>query len=424
MVIWPDFIIKEVNLRQGLEKEIIFTKYYWFYFFYIAGFFTYAFWRLYKKLAKSTGLERLQIIYLLSGYALSANFAFVTNLVLPWLGFFSLNWLGQLFTVFIVAFTAYAILKYRLMDIRIIIKRAFVYFGIGVFVYSTLYAFDWYSSYNFGTAFSLPGYIAGVAFTIVFIFLFHVIDKTLKDISNKYFFASLYTYQETIQTLAEKLTNYIDLKKIIDLIVDTIQKTMQIQRTGVLLIDTHEKHIRYKVEKIIGFERTNGISLIQDNFLTDYITKTRKPLVREELSLLSHISKTLEDRQNFDRLNNLMKRIETSLCIPLLSGKKLIGMIVMGYKISGDAYTKEDLELLSTLSKQASIAIENARLYKTVQDLNKTLSQKVCVQKNIPQEKKLLKKSAKPLKPKSKIKPIKEKKLPISVNGKIEIYNP
>lgn len=72
-----------------------------------------------------------------------------------------------------------------------------------------------------------------------------------------------------------------------------------------------------------------------------------------------------------------MKRIEASLCLPLISRNELMGIIVLGSKISGDAYSKEDLELLDTLSKQAAIAVENARLYKEVQDFNKTLQQKV-----------------------------------------------
>ena len=53
MVAWPGLIIKEVNIRPGLEKEIIFTKLYWFYFFYTAGFFSYGFLRLFKNIRKA-----------------------------------------------------------------------------------------------------------------------------------------------------------------------------------------------------------------------------------------------------------------------------------------------------------------------------------------------------------------------------------
>jgi GAF domain-containing protein len=61
----------------------------------------------------------------------------------------------------------------------------------------------------------------------------------------------------------------------------------------------------------------------------------------------------------------------------MIFSNRLIGIIVLGSKISGDAYSSEDLNLLNTLSKQAAIAINNAMLYKEVQDFNKTLQQKV-----------------------------------------------
>lgn len=63
--------------------------------------------------------------------------------------------------------------------------------------------------------------------------------------------------------------------------------------------------------------------------------------------------------------------------MPLISNKKLIGIIVLGSKISGDPYTNEDLDLLNVLSKQAGIAIENALQYKQIQEFGETLQKKV-----------------------------------------------
>ena len=54
------------------------------------------------------------------------------------------------------------------------------------------------------------------------------------------------------------------------------------------------------------------------------------------------------------------------LCIPLIAKQKLIGIINLGVKGKGDMYTHEDLELLTTLSNQATVALENARLYEDI----------------------------------------------------------
>jgi len=72
-----------------------------------------------------------------------------------------------------------------------------------------------------------------------------------------------------------------------------------------------------------------------------------------------------------------MKRIEAALCLPLLIEGKIIGLIVLGNKLSGEPYSVQDIELLTTLSNQASIAFQNAKLYSQVQDLSQNLQKKV-----------------------------------------------
>jgi len=41
----------------------------------------------------------------------------------------------------------------------------------------------------------------------------------------------------------------------------------------------------------------------------------------------------------------------------------MLGFLVLGEKLSGDAYSQEDLDLLSTLANEGAIALENAQLY-------------------------------------------------------------
>lgn len=377
MIVWPGLIIKEVNIRPGLEKEIIFTQYYWFYFIYIFSLFNYSFFRLYKKFIQSVGIERYQILYVFLGVFFSTIPAFATNLVLPWLGYFSVNWLGQVCTIIMVTLTAYAILRYRLMDIRIVARKIFIFLGVAVFVYGAYYLTTWLYLEIFGGVFVSGTFLLGLLIAPVFALGFYGVDKGMKILANKYLFVSLYNYQETINNLTDELADYIDLDKIINLIVDTIKKTMQLDRAGVLLVNTEVSPIHYQVAKVVGFNESNGISLVQDNFLTKYLYKTKKPLVSDELIMLARDAKSPKDRQSFASLHEHMSHIEASLCLPLISNKKLIGIIVLGSKISNDAYTQDDLELLNTLSKQAGVTIENARQHKQIKEFGKTLQGKV-----------------------------------------------
>jgi signal transduction histidine kinase len=63
--------------------------------------------------------------------------------------------------------------------------------------------------------------------------------------------------------------------------------------------------------------------------------------------------------------------------LPVTSNSKPLGTLYVGVKRSGDSFTREDISLLKTFTKQAGIALEKASLYKQVEDYAKTLEEKV-----------------------------------------------
>lgn len=338
------------------------------------GLVVYSLFKLWQAYRMAQGVRRAQLKYifiaLVIGFA-GGSFSFFPVYKIDFYPILNL-------TVFLgILIVAYAILKYRLMDIRIVARKAFIYFGVAAFTYGMFYLVAWIYTQAFGSVFATTGYLAGLIIAPTFVLGFYSLGKVLLKIANKYFFAGLYSYQATIAKLSEELNYLTNLKEIVDAIVDTIKNTMQLERAGVLLIDETKKPIHYQVAKILGFKEENGINLVKDNFLTRHLQKTQVPLVREELDFLIREAKTQTDKQGFLRLKSQMTRIEASLGLPLMSSNKLIGIIILGPKLSGDAYTKEDLELLNTLSFQAGIAVENARLYKEVQDFSKILQKKV-----------------------------------------------
>ena len=334
----------------------------------------YATYLLYKTFHHSTGIIRSQIKYVLLGFALgfiagSTNYLLWYRIPVPPVA----NILGSVY----VAGMAYSIIRYRLMDIRIVFQKILTYLIIAAFAYGYFYAVTSLNNSLFGGVFIKGAYLLGIPLALAFSIIFAPFQRLLQKITKRYLFSDLYNAQETINNLANKLTTIIDLNQIIDLVVDTIKNTMNLERSGVLLADEQAGVVKYKIAKVVGFDEHNGISLVQNNFLTQYLEQSQKILIREELEFLITDAKNTKDKEGFTNLKQHMTKIEASLCLSLISSNKLIGIIVLGNKMSGDAYSKEDLDLLNILSKQASVAIENARLYKQVQDFNKNLQEKV-----------------------------------------------
>ena len=61
---------------------------------------------------------------------------------------------------------------------------------------------------------------------------------------------------------------------------------------------------------------------------------------------------------------DILRSAGIDLCLPLISMNRLIGIILMGPKASGEPFSKEELAFLASITPQIGIALENALLYK------------------------------------------------------------
>jgi signal transduction histidine kinase len=124
---YPEFLIKEIGINNGY-KMIIFGPGLILFSIFIVGYFFASFVMLFRKLFKSNGLYRTQLIYIFLGTFIASVIGVTTNLILPALGYFQLFWLGPVATVIMVGFIAYAVLKHHLFNVRVITAEVFTFF--------------------------------------------------------------------------------------------------------------------------------------------------------------------------------------------------------------------------------------------------------------------------------------------------------
>lgn len=271
-----------------------------------------------------------------------------------------------------VLIMGYAISRYRLMDIRFVLGRGAVHLlsittivGFASVLMNLNGLLEQPLSYN----------LSGILIIILSIISFQPVFNFFEKIASKYFYYTFYNYQKVLKDLGKRMTRILELDKLSAMIVNTLLTTMKLDRTVVLLKNSETKH--YQIQKNIGFREENGISLVKDNFLTDWLEKNQKPLVYEELSLIIRDTPKGEEKTNLENLKANMKTIEAALCLPLYIEERIIGMIVLGNKISGDPYSEQDINLLTNLSLQASIAFYNAKLYSEIRNFGEKMENEV-----------------------------------------------
>lgn len=319
-----------------------------------------------------TALKYYQAKYLLLAIIIY-TFASSDFLVNYGIEFYPLGFIAIFIFLLIIG---YSIAKYRLMDIRIAIRSFIVYSStiiiLILFIFGILYIINYYKNYQFDQSLIF----FNLVITMLALLFFTPIKIFIEKMVNRNIFKTLYTSRQALDELTSKTTSIIELEKLMLMIVGTVKKALGLNRAGILLFDS--KTDNYQVGNVSGFKLENGISLVRSNYLTEKLEKQKSILLLQELETeVNNTAIGQEVSVNIKKLVTNMKRIEASICIPLIFKEKLIGILVLGEKISNEAYTKEDLIMLNILGKQTTVAIQNAKLYKEVQNFNKTLQKKV-----------------------------------------------
>jgi signal transduction histidine kinase len=83
------------------------------------------------------------------------------------------------------------------------------------------------------------------------------------------------------------------------------------------------------------------------------------------------------DAEIREACRDVFDTLEVELLVPILYGTELLGVIAVGRKLSGERLDAPDRSLLRTLANQSAIAIENAKAYDEIAQLNETLEARV-----------------------------------------------
>ena len=68
-----------------------------------------------------------------------------------------------------------------------------------------------------------------------------------------------------------------------------------------------------------------------------------------------------------------MKRLQAGAVVPLVVENRLEGVLALGYKLSGEPYSQQDVGLLVALASQVAVALKNAQLYQEVWEVKRYL---------------------------------------------------
>jgi PAS domain S-box-containing protein len=321
-----------------------------------------ALFTLWRTIRSAAGVRKLQLRYLLLGILLGGAGAITTNLVIPLLWKTSkYSVLGPYFSLLVVSFSAHAIIRHRLMDIRVVIRQGAVYVSAIVASVSVFLAIAEVYKRASGLDTSQIPLAEALVLSIVVAIVFQPLKSWIQRSFNRYVYREKYDFQRTLRESSRQLSSTLDLESLLQYLGVIIQGIFKAEGVTVYLRDLRRRS--YVARQSLGAldsRKTDNTSAISEaSAIARFMSQERRPLVHEDA-----IREPADSLAQAAALE--LRTLAGDAAFPLIDEHSLAGMLVVGPKRSGDPYFAEDVDLLSTLVSQAAVAMKNAYLYREV----------------------------------------------------------
>ena len=259
-----------------------------------------------------------------------------------------------------------SIVRYRLFDVNVFVKKAAVYgvvaTGTTIVVGGVTWVIETYYDVKHLSALwaVMPATFLMTAFLSPF-------GQMLEELIQRIMFSKRRGCYQTLLGLSKSMIALLDFGKLVDTLVRGLVRGVPLTHAVLLIYDSGKNaYVPYREE--VSFDEEIAASPMRaDSTIALWLQRTGEILVKDEVKLDPRMA------DFFDAAEPELEEIVASLIVPLKIENKLIGILLVGEKASGDIFDSQELDVLGVLANQAAISLENARLYEGLSTSNARL---------------------------------------------------
>jgi signal transduction histidine kinase len=164
-----------------------------------------------------------------------------------------------------------------------------------------------------------------------------------------------YEYRDILTQFARRLVLIPEVDDLLDQTIKTISRHLGVNKISIGLVD--EKHGNFTIRTSLGLDkkRAEEVVLSKHKGLLPWLAKNKKAFIREEREkIVSPREMTEIDRD--------LRILEATVALPLLLENRILGILALGDRVTGEIYSTLDIELLETLTSQMALSLSYKRL--------------------------------------------------------------
>jgi len=319
------------------------------------GFVGYSLLQLFSTHKNSTGLLKSQLKYVIVGSLLGLGggfFNFFLWYKIPILPY------GNVLIVLYPLFFTYAMIRYRLMDIRLIIKKGLVY-TLLLFIIVIIVSFLVFLLGGFFQDFFQVSYIITASIcALVIALILQPIRKFLYKYVNSIYYKRR-TTQEIKRGVSMALKKNINLEKNMEKLSEMVKNDLKIKDLFFQVLNVKEK-----VYETVFSNVEVETKILSTEYLATILKRENKIFIKEEIPYIKKDLENEEDIECLNKIENKLKEVNMEVVVPIIGCEELVAIFFLGNKKNKEAYSVEDIEYLGELSQQAGFYIANVLLYK------------------------------------------------------------
>lgn len=363
----------------GFEKNVINGQLFPLYVASSLVYISYAIYQVIHVQRNSVGIRKIQLRVILIGLM---GFSFITafvSLILPIFGYERLAKFDSTSSLLFVALSAYAIVKHRFLDIRVVITRSLIYGILVTAVALSLISVLFLSAQFFGDTPSSRYTISFFVATLI-VFGLDPFKRVLSRATDKIFFKAKIDYQAVLQNLTEILSVELDLGRLTSKLDRALAEGLKLKHALVLpRVDKKNGPDVFEVASAPD-QRADPSSpvpsLTADSPLATFVREHKHP------SLVDSLERKIDDasddkKPSLEASQRDFEQLQAALLAPVFVKDQMNAVLALGPKLSGETFSNEDLQLVAVLGPQIGSAIEKAKLYDEVKSFSERMKVRV-----------------------------------------------